>query len=143
MPTYKHLIIAWLFVPLHRLLFRLSRGRIWGRLEGVGVLILVTKGRRTGKRCSSLLMYFQFEQGGDLVAAASNYCQGRHPRWHLDITANPNVSVEVDGKSFAAQARITQDHERTELFDKVVERNARFANYRASRNSTINLRDLK
>ena len=46
MPTYKRLVIAWFFVPLHRLLFRLSGGRLLSRLEGEGVLILVTKGRR-------------------------------------------------------------------------------------------------
>ena len=44
MPTWKRLLIAWSFVPVHRLLFRLSGGRLLGRLEGTGVLILVTEG---------------------------------------------------------------------------------------------------
>ena len=67
MLTYKRLIIAWLFVSLHRLLFRLSNGRILSRLEGHRILILVTKGRRSGKPRSSPLMYFQFEESGDLI----------------------------------------------------------------------------
>ena len=66
MPTYRRLIIAWFFVPMHRILFRLSRGRILGRLEGEGVLILVTRGRKSGRLRSSPLMYFQFEEAGDL-----------------------------------------------------------------------------
>jgi hypothetical protein len=45
MPTYRRLIIAWFFVPMHRLVFRLSGGRLLGRLEGEGILILVTRGR--------------------------------------------------------------------------------------------------
>ena len=85
MPTYRRLLIAWLFVPLHRLLLRLSRGRILGRLEGHGVLLLETTGRRSGKPRSSPLMYFQFEEGGDLIVVGSNYGQGRHPAWYLNV----------------------------------------------------------
>ena len=36
MPTWKRLLIAWSFVPVHRLLFRLSGGRLLGHLEGTG-----------------------------------------------------------------------------------------------------------
>ena len=129
MPTYKRLIIAWLFVPLHRLLFRMSRGRLLGRLEGSGVLILVTTGRKSGKPCSSPLLYFQFEESGDLIVVASNYGQDHHPEWYLNIEKNSKVSVEMSGGSFAAEARITQGREHSELYDKVVAQNARFARY--------------
>ena len=131
MPTYRRLIIAWFFVPMHRILFRLSRGRILGRLEGEGVLILVTRGRKSGRLRSSPLMYFQFEESGDLVVVASNYGQDRHPAWYLNIAADPSVSVEISGERFAAEARITQGEERTELFDKVAAANSRFAAYGA------------
>lgn len=131
MPTYKRLIIAWLFVPLHRLLFRISGGRLLGRLEGSGVLILVTMGRRSGKRCSSPLLYFQFEDHGDLIVIASNYGQDHHPEWYWNITNCPKVFVEVSGETFAAEARIAHGRERSELYDKVVEKNSRFARYRA------------
>ena len=79
MPTYKRLFIAWFFVPLHRFLFRLSGGRIFGRLEGEGSLVLVTKGRKSGKLRYSPLMYFQFEEAGDIIVIASNYGQDHHP----------------------------------------------------------------
>ena len=137
MPTYRRLIIAWFFVPMHQLLFRLSGGRLLGRLEGQGVLLLVTSGRKSGKRRSAPLMYFQFEESGDLIVVASNYGQDYHPAWYLNIVANPNVSVEVKGERFAAEARITQDEERTALFDKVVAANSRFAAYRASADRQI------
>ena len=129
MPTYKRLLIAWLFVPLHRLLFRLSRGRILGRLEGTGVLILVTTGRRSGKPYSSPLLYFEFKDSEDLIVIASNYGQDIDPNWYLNIQVNPMVSVEMGGESFAAEARIAEGRERAELYDKVVEKNGRFANY--------------
>lgn len=136
-PTCKRLIIAWGFVPLHRFLFRISGGRILGRLEGQGVLVLVTRGRRSGKRRSSPLLYFQFEDPGDLIVVASNYGQDHHPAWYLNLTAHPRVHVTIRGEQFAAEARTTGAKERTALYEKVVEANARFAAYRAATDRVI------
>lgn len=137
MPTYKRLIIAWFFVPLHRLLFRISRGRLLGRLEGSGVLILVTYGRKSSKRCSSPLLFFQFEDREDLIVIASNYGQDHHPEWYLNILADPRVSVETPMGNFTAKAHITRGRERAKLYDKVVGKNARFARYREHTNREI------
>ncbi len=137
MQTYKRLIIAWFFVPFHRLLFRLSNGRLLGRLEGLGVLILVTRGRNSGKLRSSPLMYFRFPQSNDLIVVASNYGQDHHPAWFLNAAADPNVFVETQGDRFAAEARITQGEERAALFEQVVRANSRFAGYRASTDRQI------
>ena len=137
MPTYRRLLIAWLFVPLHRLLLRLSRGRILGRLEGHGVLLLDTTGRRSGKPRSSPLMYFQFEESGDLIVVGSNYGQGRHPAWYLNIASDPRVTVEANGERFAAEARITEGEERAALLDRVVASNPRFGGYRAGTDREI------
>ena len=137
MPTYQRLLIAWFFVPIHKLLFRLSKGRLLGRLEGHGVLILVTRGRRSGRPRSSPLLYFRFEEAGDLIVVASNYGQDHHPAWYLNIAAEQNVSVETDGERFVAEARIIRGEERAALFDKVVAANPRFAGYRAATDRQI------
>ena len=137
MPTYRRLLIAWFFVPLHLLLLRLFGGRVLGRLEGHGVLVLETRGRRSGKPRSSPLMFFRFEESGDLIIVASNYGQDRHPAWYLNAAADPHVTVEADGERFAAEARITKGEERTALFDKVVASNPRFAGYRAGTDREI------
>ena len=130
MPTYARLLMAWFFVPLHRLLFRLSNGRLLGRLEGHGILILVTRGRRSGKPRSSPLMYFQFEGSSDLIIVASNYGLDHHPAWYLNVTADPNVSVQTKGETFTTIARIANDQERAALFNQVATANPRFARYR-------------
>ena len=137
MPTWKRLLIAWFFVPVHRLLFRLSGGRLLGRLEGTGVLILVTKGRRSGKPRSSPLLYFRFDESGDLIVVASNYGRDRHPAWYLNVADDPDVSIEVDGERFAAKARIAQGEERTTLYDRVIAANPRFAIYYAATDRQI------
>ena len=137
MQTYKRVLIAWFFVPFHRLLFRLTGGRVLGQLEGTGVLILLTKGRKSGKPRSSPLLYFQFHESSDLIVVASNYGQDHHPAWYLNVSADPNVIVEVQGNRFAAEARIAEGEERTALYEKVVGANGRFAGYDASTDREI------
>ncbi len=132
MPTYQRLIIAWFFVPVHRFLLRLSRGRLLGRLEGVSMLILVTRGRKSGKLRSSPLMYFQFDGSADLIVVASNYGQDHHPAWFLNAADDPNVFVEIGGGRFAAEARITEGEERATLYEQVEGTNSRFVGYAAS-----------
>ena len=124
-------------MPLHRLLFRISNGRILGRLEGQGVLILVTRGRRSGKLRSSPLLYFQFEEAGDLIVVASNYGRDHHPAWYLNAAADQEMSVETNGERFPARARIIRGKERAALFNKVAAANPRFARYRAATSRQI------
>ena len=137
MPTWKRLLITWGFVPLHRCLLRLSRGRVLGRLEGLGVLTLETRGRRTGRRRSSPLLYFEFDDSGDFVVVGSNYGQDHHPAWYLNLAADPEVCIETGGRRFAARARTATGEERAALFEKVIAANARFAGYRASTDREI------
>jgi len=136
-PTCKRLVIAWFFVPMHRFLFRLSGGRLLGRLEGVGVLILTTRGRKSGKRRSSPLLYFRFEGSNELIVVASNYGQDHHPGWYWNLVADPEVVVEVKGERFSAQARIAEGAERIVLYEGVVATNSRFAAYRAGTDRRI------
>ena len=110
----------------------MSGGRALGRLEGLGVLVLWTRGRKTGRRRSSPLLYFEFDDGDELIVVGSNYGQDHHPAWFLNLAADPEVWVETRGRRFAARARTTAGAERTALFDKVIAANARFATYRAS-----------
>ena len=137
MPTYRRLLILWFFVPLHLFLFRISGGRIFGRLEGDGSLILVTKGRKTGKRHSTPLLYFEVGEPGEYIVVASNYGQDHHPAWFLHVATNPSVSVEITGERFAAEARIAEREEGVALYDKVAAANARFAAYRAATERVI------
>ena len=83
------------------------------------------------------MLYFRFEESDDLIVVASNYGQDRHPAWYLNVTADPDVSVETSGERFAAEAHIPQGQERAALYDKVVAANPRFATYRASTHREI------
>src|SRR3970040_444565 len=64
------------FNRVHILLYRLTRGRVGGRILGIRVLLLTTKGRRSGKGRHGPLG--AFEDRGGYVVGASNGGLGVH-----------------------------------------------------------------
>ncbi|MER5446925.1 nitroreductase/quinone reductase family protein [Streptomyces sp. NPDC002766] len=83
----------------HRGLYRVFGGRLglWRpRANGWGALRLTTTGRRTGRRRSVIIGYF--EDGPDLVSLAMNGWGAGEPAWWLNLQAHPDASVDlVDG----------------------------------------------
>ncbi|WP_257226394.1 nitroreductase family deazaflavin-dependent oxidoreductase [Rhodococcus opacus] len=82
-------------------LYRATRGRIarpWRRR----VLVLTTRGRRTGLARSILLQYFP--DGTDRIVVAANSGRPTHPAWYHNLTATPEATVEVDGQTVTVRA---------------------------------------
>jgi deazaflavin-dependent oxidoreductase (nitroreductase family) len=82
--------------------------------NGVRTLILTTTGRRSGAERSKGLIFG--EDGGRYVVVASNGGAPRHPEWYLNLTANPEVEVQVKDQRFHAKARTAQGQEREQLW---------------------------
>ena len=81
-------------------LYALGLGRIIGSI----ILLLTTKGRRSGKRRVTPL---QYERLGDhyYIAAA----RGMKTDWVRNIMADPNVELRVGSKRLQAQGEIVCD----------------------------------
>jgi len=84
---------------------------------GVPCLLLTTRGRRTGKLRRTALMYGQ--DGGRYLLVASNGGSAAHPAWYLNLTADPDVRVQVNGERFAATARTATSEEKADLWPVV------------------------
>jgi deazaflavin-dependent oxidoreductase (nitroreductase family) len=85
-----------------------------GPFLGRPVLILTTTGARSGDRRESPLVYTR--SGDDYVVIGSKGGAPTHPAWYHNLRANPDVTVEVLGENFEAQARAAQGEERERLF---------------------------
>ncbi|HKS47380.1 MAG TPA: nitroreductase family deazaflavin-dependent oxidoreductase [Amycolatopsis sp.] len=85
--------------------------------QGAPVLILTTKGRKTGEDRKFPLIY-QEHDGGYLVVASKGGAPD-HPGWYKNLLANPEVKVQVKGDKFAATARAADDEERAALWPKM------------------------
>jgi F420H(2)-dependent quinone reductase len=60
------------------------------------------------------------EEASDLVVAASAGGQRKHPQWYQNLTANPQVTVEYLGETFATVAStVSNGPDRDQLFERM------------------------
>ena len=75
---------------------------------------LTTVGRRTGKKRSAILGYY--EDGPNLVTMAMNGWGASEPAWWLNLQAQPNAEVELKSGTRAVRARAAVGEERERLW---------------------------
>ncbi|HYU62055.1 MAG TPA: nitroreductase family deazaflavin-dependent oxidoreductase [Solirubrobacterales bacterium] len=107
------------FVDLHVASYRLTGGRIGGRVRGVAILLLDHVGRRSGKRRTNPLLYI--EDGDDLVIVASKGGSHKHPAWWLNLRDSPRTTVQVGGERRDVVAHQADAEERARLWPRLVE----------------------
>jgi deazaflavin-dependent oxidoreductase (nitroreductase family) len=82
--------------------------------QGVEILVLTTKGRKTGKERSNALIFGR--HGDDLLVIGSKGGSAVAPHWYRNLQADPEVRVQVKGDRFAARARTATPEEKPELW---------------------------
>jgi deazaflavin-dependent oxidoreductase (nitroreductase family) len=112
---------------LHRLLYRLSGGRVGGRLWNLPVVLLTTTGRKTGKRRTVPLC--SFRDGDDVVVIASYGGLDQPPAWWLNLQANPQAEVQDSGTRRQVIARNAGPEERARLWAEVTARAPGYLEY--------------
>jgi len=103
-----------LMSAVHRRLYRLSGGRAVGRVWHLSILLLTTKGRKTGTPRTTPLCYFT--DGDDLVVVASNGGMDWFPDWWLNLMSEPRATVEIGRSRRAVVARRASPEERERLW---------------------------
>jgi F420H(2)-dependent quinone reductase len=103
---------------LHAAVFRATGGRVGGRMVGSPVLLLVTTGRKSGQKRTTVLLYLQ--DGGRYVIVASNGGTAKHPVWWLNLQADPEATVEVGGRKIHVRAAEARGEEKARLWQKLV-----------------------
>jgi deazaflavin-dependent oxidoreductase (nitroreductase family) len=108
-------------------LYRLSGGRVGGKVGRAPVLLITTTGRKSGEPRTAPVLYLA--DGERLVLINTNAGNQRIPAWSLNLKANPEAEVEVGRKRQAVRARIATGEERAELWRKSNEQYAGFDDY--------------
>lgn len=98
----------------HAWLYRVTGGRLIGRMGGQPVLLLTTTGRRTGMARTTPVQYRQID--GSLVMVAANGGSAAAPQWYLNLVANPDVRVQRAGETLTFKAREATGPERDRLW---------------------------
>ena len=92
-------------------------GHIWK--EGSTVLLLTTKGRKSGEDRTTPLIYVR--DGDDYVIVASQGGAPEDPGWYRNLTKSPEVKLQVLDDVFTARARTAEGEEREKLWRKANE----------------------
>ena len=97
---------------IHVFFYKLSGGRIGGRIHKADVLLLTTTGRKTGKKRTTPLLYVR--DGNRLVIIASNGGRPIDPSWWMNLKRNPIAMVQVKSlkETIYAQRAIGSEKER-------------------------------
>ena len=102
-----------------------EEGHIWR--EGSTVLLLTTKGRKTGNETTTPLIYAT--DGDNPVIVASKGGAPEHPGWYLNLEKNPEAEVQILGDVFRVRARTAEGEERERLWEVVNEVWPHYAEY--------------
>ncbi len=124
-------------VVLQRGCYRATGGRVLGRARGNPILLLTTRGRRTGRARTRPLPYFP--DGDHMVVVASNSAQETHPAWYLNLEARPDVEVQVRGRRSRAVARRLDGAEAEHMWLRLDRDSPWYTHYRATTRREIPL----
>jgi deazaflavin-dependent oxidoreductase (nitroreductase family) len=107
--------------------FRANKGRVGGQFEGGDLLLLTTRGARSGEERTSPLAYLR--DGDRLLVAASAAGAPNNPAWFHNLRANPDVTIEVGTSRLAAVATVPPQPERDALWQKMTAAQPGYAEY--------------
>jgi deazaflavin-dependent oxidoreductase (nitroreductase family) len=91
-------------------------GYLW---NGVPILLLTTKGRKTGKPRTTPLIFAR--DGERYLIVASQGGAPTHPLWYLNLLETPEVTMQVRSKHYRAIARTPSDDEKPRVWQLVTE----------------------
>ncbi len=116
-------------LSIYQWLYEKTDGRFtW--LAGLPVLLLRTRGAKTGKERTAALVYLQ--DGEDLVVVASNGGSDKPPGWFFNIQKNPDTGVQIGRRRTRMRAHVADAQERARLWPLVNQNNSnRYDGYQA------------
>jgi F420H(2)-dependent quinone reductase len=116
-------------------LYRLSGGRIGGRVGNGPVLLLTTTGRKSGQPRTAPVLYLA--DGDRFVVINTNAGNTKTPAWSLNLRAHPDAAVEVGRRRVEVRARLAEGEERADLWRRHMEQYSGWDYYESKLNREI------
>jgi deazaflavin-dependent oxidoreductase (nitroreductase family) len=118
-------------------LYRLSRGRIGGKVGKAPVLLLTSTGRRSGQQRTAPVLFMK--DGANVIVIGSNAGHANEPGWSFNLKANPEAAVEIRGDRRTVRARVADGEERERLWKAMNMEYEGFEDYEAKTSRDIAL----
>jgi len=99
------------------------------RMDGMPVVLVITRGARSGEKRATPVMCFPEGDSAWLVVASYGG-SARHPAWLVNMARHPDeVWVEVDGRRVRVAPRSLTGEEREQAWKRITSQAPRFAGY--------------
>jgi deazaflavin-dependent oxidoreductase (nitroreductase family) len=96
--------------------FRANGGTVSGQFAGMPLLLLTTKGARTGLDRTWPLAYMADDDRW--VVFAGNGGRPDRPAWYHNLVAEPNATIEVGAETIPVRATVTEGAQRADLWTR-------------------------
>lgn len=123
---------------VHRTVFTATEGRVAGRLMGMSVVKLTTRGRRSGQLRTTMLTS-PVSDGENPVLVASYGGSPRHPDWFLNLQDDPDVEVMTRDFNGRRRARVATPEEKERLWPQITGKYRGYAGYQEKTTRNIPL----
>lgn len=115
--------------------FRENDGQVGGDFTGAPMVLITHRGAKSGKEYTTPLVYTK--DGDNVIIIASKGGAPNNPLWFGNLVANPDVTVELPGQTYAARARVAEGDERDRLFRAQADQMPQFDEYVANTTRVI------
>ncbi|HZZ46971.1 MAG TPA: nitroreductase family deazaflavin-dependent oxidoreductase [Pseudonocardia sp.] len=115
--------------------FRSNDGRVGGQFANIPLLLLRTKGARSGAERINPLAYQRLDSG---YAIFGSYAGApKNPAWFHNLMADPKVTIEVGTSTVPVTARVADGAERERIWEQQKTEVPAFAGYESKTDRTI------
>ena len=114
---FNHMANWLAFTRAHCAIYRGTRGLIGGSLMGINMLLLTTRGRKSGLPRTLPLAYVEYK--GDFIVVASNGGSEKAPAWWLNLRESDAAEVQVGGERLEVGWSVAPEAERMEYWRKL------------------------
>ena len=124
-----------MFLGAHVSIYRLSGGKVGGKMGPNAVLLLTTTGRKSRQKRTIPLGYFK--DGDNFVITASNGGQPQHPGWYFNLKSEPRAMIEVGKDKLEVIAEQADPEQKNRLWSRLVSIAPQYDQYRGRTNRDI------
>ncbi len=124
-----------LYLNLHISLYRLTRGRLGGRLGPVRILLLKTTGCKSKQERTVPLGYFR--DGENYVITGTNGGRPRHPGWYFNLRNSPHAEIQVGRHRIQVNAEQASPEDKERLWTTLIRVAPLYRRYREQPNRDI------
>jgi deazaflavin-dependent oxidoreductase (nitroreductase family) len=109
--------------------FRAQGGKIVGPAEGFSLLLLHSRGARSGAERVNPVAYQPVGEGWAVFATHAG--APKHPAWYHNLVAQPETIIELGTETIPVRARVALGDERERIWARQKAFYPRFAKYEA------------